>query len=630
MRSRITGLLSNLLGNNPISPTEKDDKDENSPKEGGNYFLNTLFGRSSSPEDEGAAASPKPMFQAPTRPGQIYQSDIESKDLAIYVLGCQDDGVEAQKQVAILMDTIAKKNQRKPDLIVFAGDNFKKHGTDNPNDPVFDTNFHSIYQHPELKMINDVPCLVALGNHDVDARSGTTNSQKGQAQVDHSFFNLKTGEPDPDKIKLFQSDEKQNELKVSLSDLTKLPNKWIMPARYYVFRLGTQVEVVIIDSNTLVKDYIAYSKGDKALTNQFAWLSNHAKKSETPIKLLVMHHPPITIDKRVIRSDAYDYLSREDIEFLESKHIRGNYNQYLYHILHLTEEAPGKAFQTLISAHQHAKHLLQDEKQWHLVSGGAGGPLQNRYCFKSHERVATFIKDHGFTCIELSTVKNEERIVFKMYSVGGLELHFSDSLLPDIEKMDDDFAKLRELVLDGCKAFQAYLSVNPPNPWNIYRVYDSVSEDVMSADSLRNKFNQYHPMTMQQGFALLQEIFISLVSFVKWREVFDGLLRKTYKCSYDEFITLSFDQFLNKEKMIELSFSPKRSAPMSIPARAGAPSPAAAAPKRDSASGEFTPSPTLRIPAALFELSRVRVDDHHFSPSHDHLEPAATQVAVLS
>lgn len=610
MKTRITGLLSTLLGNNPINPAEKD---ENSPKEGGNYLLGSLFGRASS-EDEGPA-SPKPIFQAPTRPGQIYQSDIESKELAIYVLGCQDDGVEAQKQVALLMNTISKNNLRKPDLLIFSGDNFKARGTDNPNDPIFDTNFHSIYQHPELKMINETPCLVALGNHDVDAGSGTTQSQKAQAQVDHTFFNLKTSEPDQDKIRLFQADEKQNELKVSLSDLRKLSNKWIMPSRYYAFRLGTQVEIVVIDSNTLVKDYITYSKGDRAPTNQFAWLSNHAKTSETPLKLLVMHHPPITIDKRIHRSDANDYLTPGDIEFLASKNILGNYNQFLYSILHQTEEAPGKAFRTVISAHQHAQHLLQEEKQWHLVSGGAGGPLQNRYCFKSHERVATFIKDHGFTCIELSTIKNEERIAFKMYSISGLELHFSDSLHPDIEKMDDDFAKLRELVLEGCKAFQIYLSTNPPKPWNIYRVYDSVPEDVMASDSLRNQFNKHYPMSMKESFDFLQGLFSQLISYPKWREIFDRLLKKTYKCSYDEFIMLSFANFLNnKEKTIELSFSPNRSAPISIPGRTSE-SLHAADPHLDFAESEFTPSPTLGgIPAAFFKISP---NTNYFSPSHN-------------
>lgn len=467
----------------------------------------------------------------------------ESKDepsFTFYALGCADNGVESQKAVAELMNKIASSD-KKPDLIIFLGDNFTSHGVDYCHDTIFNTHFHSIYQSPELKVLNEIPCVVILGNHDSDMPN--MNPAKIMAQIQHSYYE-KTEENKPkfdmDKVQLFTPQNgSSNVVELNVDQFKKQKNKWNMPSRYFSMRFAKNKEMFFIDSNTYVKEYVEFvlnKDGNKNANKQTEWLEKAAKNSDT-FKLLFLHHSLHTVGKRTICHDTTDYLSANDLALLKQAGIVGNYNEILREILY----RQGLEFDAVFAAHDHSMyyHVDKTRKLCQIVAGGAGGPLQNRYNYDNYERTPCFLKDNGFVKVEIPSGSQLEMFL-NFYTVGGYHLKFSHKSLAPIRPLrEDKLAKLGELVITACDEYQDYLAKNPQLPWTFAnKVLDVVWDDILNVDDLKNYFNRMDALDWETSVTYLKTALAKCAaakSFPKWQEIFNKLL-KNYQTSYDRFI----------------------------------------------------------------------------------------------
>lgn len=333
-----------------------------------------------------------------------------------YVIGCGGTGESAQKQVAELMDKIARGEIKKPKFIIILGDNFYKHGVASEKDEQFKTKFEDVYEDKKLTGICGIPCFLIPGNHDHDVQLSTTDA----ADIDYfrilgqiNYSRLKQGIKSPELDTMFKSSE---------LDLKKL-GSFNMPSRYYSLliegerkkvdekKIEVQAEVkedekdkgesdllmCFLDTTTLPKDYLNYLKlraeGKEDPNNQISWLIALARKYPNTIKLKFSHHSNITKDKRAFDSDASDYLSQMDIKELSDLGINGNYNEILNGIFKLLKSDFQLDFRTNFSAHTHSlyyynslcdlflmappseknNYKISDKNKLYLYQGADGG-----------------------------------------------------------------------------------------------------------------------------------------------------------------------------------------------------------------------------------------------------------------
>lgn len=161
------------------------------------------------------------------------------------------NGYYEQKPIARLMGEMAEAIG--PEAVLAAGDVHHFDGVASTQDPLWISNYESIYDHPEL-MISWLPIL---GNHEY---RGNT-----QAVIDYS----------------------------------KVSRRWEMPARYYtkVFNEdGTTVRFVFIDTTPLIDKY--RSESDKYadackqdIDAQLKWLDQTLKEAKENWVIVVGHHP---------------------------------------------------------------------------------------------------------------------------------------------------------------------------------------------------------------------------------------------------------------------------------------------------------------------------------------------------
>ncbi|MDD4514242.1 metallophosphoesterase [Massilibacteroides sp.] len=162
------------------------------------------------------------------------------------------NGYYDQKPIAHQMGETA--DQLGIEFVIASGDVFHYDGVQSVNDPLWMTNFESIYSHPELQ----VEWYPLLGNHEY---RGNT-----QAVIDYS----------------------------------QVSRRWCMPDRYYTqsydLENGATLRIVYIDTPSLIDKYRNGKKkypdaGHQDMEKQLAWIDSTLNASTETWKIVVGHHP---------------------------------------------------------------------------------------------------------------------------------------------------------------------------------------------------------------------------------------------------------------------------------------------------------------------------------------------------
>lgn len=161
------------------------------------------------------------------------------------------NGYYQQRPIAELMGNMAEEIG--PECVLAVGDVHHFNGVVSVDDPLWTSNYESIYAHPEL-MIDWLP---VLGNHEY----------RGNTQA--------------------------------VLDYAQRSRRWVMPARYYsrIYENdGTTVRVVMIDTTPLIEKYrndsITYPDACKQdIDAQLQWLDATLKAAREDWVIVLGHHP---------------------------------------------------------------------------------------------------------------------------------------------------------------------------------------------------------------------------------------------------------------------------------------------------------------------------------------------------
>ncbi len=161
------------------------------------------------------------------------------------------NGYYEQKPIAALMGAMAETIG--PDAVLALGDTHHYQGVQSIYDPLWQSNYESIYNHPELMVDWNAVC----GNHEY---RGNT-----QAVIDYS----------------------------------KISRRWDMPARYYTKTYtgkGVSVKVIFIDTTPIISKY--HEKTEKYpdvaaqdVEAQLAWLDRELANATEDWVIVAGHHP---------------------------------------------------------------------------------------------------------------------------------------------------------------------------------------------------------------------------------------------------------------------------------------------------------------------------------------------------
>ena len=199
------------------------------------------------------------------------------------------NGYYQQRPIAELMGNMAEEIG--PECVLAVGDVHHFNGVVSVDDPLWTSNYESIYAHPEL-MIDWLP---VLGNHEY----------RGNTQA--------------------------------VLDYAQRSRRWVMPARYYsrVYENdGTTVRVVMIDTTPLIEKYrndsITYPDACKQNNDaQLQWLDATLKAACEDWVIVLGHHP---VFAQTSKSDS----ERADMQrvLLPVLHRYGNVAMYVCGHIH--------------------------------------------------------------------------------------------------------------------------------------------------------------------------------------------------------------------------------------------------------------------------------------------------------
>ena len=199
------------------------------------------------------------------------------------------NGYYDQRPIAELMGNMAETIG--PECIVAAGDVHHFNGVASVDDPLWTSNYESIYTHPEL-MIEWLPIL---GNHEY--RGNTA----------------------------------------AVLDYAHRSRRWAMPARYYshVFTdHGVSIRLVMIDTTPLIDKYRSDSVGypdacRQDMEAQLQWLDETLKNAKEEWVVVVGHHP-------IVAQTPKDDSERADLQSRLLPVIRryGNVDMYVCGHIH--------------------------------------------------------------------------------------------------------------------------------------------------------------------------------------------------------------------------------------------------------------------------------------------------------
>lgn len=184
--------------------------------------------------------------------GAAAQTGISKGDINLMVVSdLGRNGYHDQKPVASAMGRVA--GEIDPEAVIAIGDTHHYGGVQSASDPLWMTNFETIYSHPEL-MIN---WYAVCGNHEY---RGNT-----QAVIDYSGVS----------------------------------RRWTMPSRYYTMTFddyGTTLRLVMIDTTPLIDKYRKKSDTypDAALQDadaQLQWLEKTLAEATEDWVVVAGHHP---------------------------------------------------------------------------------------------------------------------------------------------------------------------------------------------------------------------------------------------------------------------------------------------------------------------------------------------------
>ena len=183
-----------------------------------------------------------------TRGRRSFDAGIEPKPVGnrtgFSVLVVGDTGKDTSKRTAVVKAMRKHAAWSRPDAGILLGDNFYERGVDSVDDPLFESDFESLFDDASF----DMPFYVCLGNHDVHGDA--------DAQVQY----------------------------------TALSKRWKMPARYFRTRESAgdrAIDVFVLDTNTMLTDS---AESD----DQMSWFRDNLSTSDADYKLVVGHHPAIT------------------------------------------------------------------------------------------------------------------------------------------------------------------------------------------------------------------------------------------------------------------------------------------------------------------------------------------------
>lgn len=188
---------------------------------------------------------------------QHYASELKWKtlegELTLYMTNDMGrNGYYDQKPIAELMGWMADTVD--PQCVLAVGDIHHFNGIVSVNDPLWATNFETIYSHPDL-MIDWFP---VCGNHEY---RGNTSA---------------------------------------FLDYGKVSRRWMMPARYYTktftHKSGTSVRVVFLDTTPLIdkyrKDTATYpDAAGQDMEAELSWLDETLRDAREDWVIVVGHHP---------------------------------------------------------------------------------------------------------------------------------------------------------------------------------------------------------------------------------------------------------------------------------------------------------------------------------------------------
>ena len=199
------------------------------------------------------------------------------------------NGYYQQRPIAELMGNMAEEIG--PECVLAVGDVHHFNGVVSVDDPLWTSNYESIYAHPEL-MIDWLP---VLGNHEY----------RGNTQA--------------------------------VLDYAQRSRRWVIPARYYsrVYENdGTTVRVVMIDTTPLIEKYrndsITYPDACKQdIDAQLQWLDATLKAAREDWVIVLGHHP---VYAQTSKSDS----ERADMQrvLLPVLHRYGNVAMYVCGHIH--------------------------------------------------------------------------------------------------------------------------------------------------------------------------------------------------------------------------------------------------------------------------------------------------------
>lgn len=198
-------------------------------------------------------------------------------DLDIFVISdAGRNGSYDQRKIGELMGEYA--DLLGPEIVVSCGDLFHYQGVQSVSDPLFISNFESVYPHGELQC----PWYGVLGNHEY----------RGDTQA--------------------------------VIDYTQVSRRWNMPSRYYSIVLPVNdddphtdsVRLTFIDTTPLISKYRAspeYADAHEieADSVQLRWLDSTLNAATEKWQVVIGHHPVYSYDKK---ADSESIELREKLE----------------------------------------------------------------------------------------------------------------------------------------------------------------------------------------------------------------------------------------------------------------------------------------------------------------------------
>lgn len=503
---------------------------------------------------------------------------LNGDKVRIFVLGCQGEASDAQKQVAALMNTVAQ--DKEPLVIMVVGDNLYDAGAQSALDSNFNTCFYFIYYTDGVPNIQKVPAFMLLGNHDgnYDSKSASYNRyvpsmlfgkqtvgwEIEKHEIEETYLPTKTLSI-VDKIAMFQQ---------YILERDKL-SAWNMPYPYYSLIIGEK-EFFFVNSNSLFVDFLTYhEKINKGETphcekNQIAWLKKQYDKavSEGRMPILLSHHPAdITLGKRMRSFDAWHYGSDPQLATVNSILGISPVTESFTTLFHRILVSLGLHFPFKMCAHDHfINYVNEPEKNiCQLTVGGGGGKWQSfmRY---DYPYSGCQLQQYGFAALTIP-LKNDElsghikksNINIDIYTVDGLHLQYDlKSHLPNRWPGSEAYESLRTKIVKISKSYFDNLELPVKKQSSRYekamrffqsqytnanRVYDYMTKnhdtkkEPAIVQDIVAYFDQLEAPTASAAFEFLQKKIILLKQFPETDKSFLSALQQELPELFFEMLT---------------------------------------------------------------------------------------------